>query len=288
MPPSGDKYEYLLNSSYGDLGDGAQIVIGNNNVYNYRTRTIKSGDRLELEIFPIWRTQSEHRAARQNASREAQKKLNERNAIRTLTRKVDTNFTDKDYHATLTYDARGELPDEKQARRDTQNYFRRIKHFRKGQALPPLKYVNVMEFYNKDMRRTRVHHHVIMSGGVDRQVLKSLWGHGRVFIEELQPENGTLEGLVRYITKQPGKHTHSKRWTASRNLKPPKITTANKKVSKKHTERLAADVINEAPAIFTKLHKDYSFDKCTVKGSEFVSGVYIYATMYKTKTRKRE
>lgn len=281
MPLDGYKYEFLFNKSWGELKADAQAVVNNKNVFRYKARTIKSGDFLEVEIYPIWNTNSEHRAAREKTSRQAQVNLNERNAKRNLVRKVNTNFTANDYHVTLTYGG-GDLPDEKQARIDMQNFIRRVRYHRKKNNLPPLKYVYVIEFYNGDGRRTRVHHHVIMSGGMDRKAIKDLWNFGRVYIDELQPEDGSLEGLARYITKQPGKLVQSKRWATSRNLKPPKITTSESKISKKQAEKMAADMENEAPAIFGKLFQDYTFDNCTVKGSDYVSGVYVYTTMYKS------
>jgi hypothetical protein len=283
---SANKYEFLFSQPWGELKQEAFEAVRNKNVFRYRARTIKSGDVLEIEIFPIWNTQNEVRAARKNTTRAAQVDLNERNAKKSLIRKVNSNFTDQDYHATLTYSG-GVVPDEKQARRDMQNYIKRVRYYHKSRDLPPIKYIYVIEFSTGDGRRSRVHHHVIINGGADRQVLKDLWKHGRVRVDELEPEDGTLEGLARYITKQPGKLIQSKRWACSRNLKPyDKKTESDHKISKRQAETLAADMTNAAPAIFGKLFKDYTFDTCDVKGSEYVSGAYIYAKMYKTQNWK--
>ena len=280
--PTPFKYEFLFNQTLGELQAARAPSVNHKTVFCYRTRTIKSGDHLEVEIYPVWNTQNEYRAARQNTSREAQVNLNERNAKRNLVRKVNTNFGEHDYHITLTYDPKWILPNEEQARRDMQNYIRRVRHYRNKHGLPPLKYIYVIEFYTGDGRRTRVHHHVIINGGVERKVLKDLWTFGRARVDELEPEDGSLEGLARYITKQPGKIIKSKRWACSRNLKPPKITTSDHKISKRQAERMAADMKAEAPAIFNKIFGEYTFDKCSVKGSDYVSGVYVYTTMYKT------
>ena len=285
MPHSSESYEFLFTSSWGELKEAAAEALRNKNVFRYRAKTIKCGDRLEIEIYPIWNTSNEVRAAKAHTTREAQAIVNERNAKKSLIRKINTNFGVADLHITLTY-GNVPLPDEGQARRDMRNFIRRVRRQRKKQNLPELKYVYVIEFFSADARRTRVHHHVIMSGGMDRQGIRALWPHQQTRIDELQPADGTLEGLARYITKQPG-NTQSKRWAASRNLRPyDKMTWADTKISKKQAERMAADMNEAAPAIFGKLNQDYTYDGCSVKGSEYVSGVYIYAKMYKTVTWK--
>ena len=286
MPYSGYNYEFLFTKPWGELKAEAVESVRNKNVFRYRAKTIKSGDVLEIEIYPVWNTQNEIRAARANTSRAAQINLNERNAKKSLIRKVNTNFTDQDFHVTLTY--RGDvMPDEAQARRDMRNYIKRVRNYHKSLELPPLKYIYVIEFSSGDGRRTRVHHHVIISSRAGRETLKRLWYHGRATVDELQPEDGTLEGLARYITKQPGKHTQTKRWACSRNLKPyDKLTTSDNKISKRQAETLAADMKTAAPDIFNKIFDNYTLNTCEVKGSEYVAGAYIYAKLYKTQIWK--
>ena len=276
---SAQDYDFLFNTPAGELQEDAFETLRHKNVFRYRVKTIRSGGVVEVEIFPLWNTQSESRAARALTTRDTQQKLNARNAKKTLIRKINTNFTRDDYHAVLTY-AGGFLPNEKQARRDMRAFIKRVRNYHKKNGLPPLKYVYVIELSDGDGRRTRVHHHVILSGDAPREVIKNLWPHGRVRVDELEPENGTLEGLARYITKQHGKK-QSKRWACSHNLKLPHITTADTKLSKKQAERLAADVKAEAPRIFRKHFSDYALDVCTVNTSEYVAGAYIYARMHK-------
>jgi len=251
-------------------------------VSGYRAKTITSGAVLECEIFPLWDTYNTVRVAKEHTTREAQANLNDRNARKKITRLIDTNFTPEDLHVTLTY-GKGELPDEEQARRDMRNFIRRVRDYRRKHGLPELKYVYVIEFTDGDGRRTRVHHHVIMSG-MDRKVVKSLWDKGRARVDELDPEDGTLEGLARYITKQPNKR---KRWQASRNLKEPKITWADTKLSRRQAERLAEDVTAAGPLIFGKLFPGYSFNGCRVWRSDFVAGAYIYAKMNRAPPKRK-
>jgi len=283
MSYSGESYEFLFTTPCGKLTKGAYEILRHINVAHYRVKTIQSGQVLECEIYPLWKEYDEVRAAREHTTREAQANLNERNARKRIARLIDTNFTPDDLHVTLTY-GKSELPDEDQARRDIRNFLRRVRAYRKKNNMPELKYVYVIEFSDGDGRRTRVHHHVIMSG-MDRKAVKALWPHGRARVDELEPEDGTLEGLARYITKQPNKR---KRWQASRNLEEPTITIENTKLSRRQAERLAEDVKAAGTLVFEKLYPGYTFNRCDVRRSRYVAGAYIYAKMNKAPPQKRK
>ena len=277
----GKKYEFLFNNPAGEITENAFEALRHKNVFRYRTRIIKCGDVAEIEIFPIWNNKNEVRAAKANTTRVVQRKANEKYALKTLIRKVNTNFTKDDYHVTLTY-RNNELPDEKQALRDMQNFIRRVRYHYKQNKLPELKYIYVIEFSDGDGRRKRIHHHVLLNAGASREDIKALWPFGRVGVDELEPENGSLEGIARYITKQPGYTKKTKRWQASKNLKPyTNEVVSYSKISKKQAERLATDVKASGHRIFGNLLPDYVFDGCEVYGSKYVAGVFITAKMYK-------
>lgn len=159
MPYNSAKYEFLFDLS-GENTERAFDRFRHRNVFRYRTRTIKAGNVLEVEIFPIWNTQNEVREAKKHTTREAQKNLNDKNAKKKFIRKINANFTEEDLCVTLTY-SNGFVPDEEQARRDIRNYLRRVREYHRKNGLPELKYAYVIEFGGKDGRRKRVHHHVI-------------------------------------------------------------------------------------------------------------------------------
>jgi len=285
---NGGKYEFLFSRPIENL-QNANSNLNHKDVFRYRVRTIVCGDTTEVEMFPIWRDYSQSRTAKAATTREAQKKLNERNAKKTLIRLINTNFTKDDYHITLTYSG-DKLPDEKQAIKDMQNFIKRVRyHHKKNGFLDKygkldLKYIYVIEFSDGDGRRKRVHHHLIMNSRMTRNAIKVLWVHGRAGVDELEPENGSLEGLARYITKQKLSGKNSKRWQASRNLKPyTKKTESDYKLSKRQVETLATDIITSAPAILSKSYPNHTLDSCTIKSSEFVAGAYVYAKLYKTR-----
>lgn len=276
MPYSSAKYEFLFDRSE-EITEAAFERLRHRNVFRYRARTIKAGDVLEVEVFPIWNTQNEVRRAKKAATREAQRNLNDKNAKKRLIRKINANFSEEDLCVTLTY-KNGFVPDEEQARRDIRNYIRRVRDWRRKNGLPELKYVYVIEYGGGGGRRKRVHHHVILSG-MDRDVAEALWqGRGWANSRRLQPDDYGLEALARYMTKEPN---GGKRWAASRNLVDPKITEADTKISRRKVEQMAEDFEDMPAEIFGKLFPEYAFNDCTVKYSTFVAGAYIYARMHR-------
>lgn len=290
MPYSSGNYEFLFDRSE-ELTEAAFERLRHKDVFRYRARTIKSGDVLECEVYPIWNTQNEARKAKKQTTREAQRNLNVKNAKKRLIRKINANFTEDDICITLTY--KNAVPDLEQARKDIRNYIRRVRNYRQKNGLQEMKYIYVIEF-GTDGRRKRVHHHVIMSG-MDRDEAERLWqGRGWANARRLQPDDYGLEALARYMVKEPN---GGKRWCASRNLEKPKITVADTKISKRKVEQMATDFEEKPAAIFGKLFPEYTFNDCAVRFSDFVAGAYIYARMRKKapppmgkkgKVRKRE
>lgn len=275
MPYSSENYEFLFDRSE-ELKESAFDRLRHKDVFRYRAKTIKAGNVLEVEVFPIWNTRGEAIRAKKHKTRQAQKNLNDKNAKKKLIRKINANFTEEDLCITLTY--KGGVPDEEQARRDIRNYIRRVREWRRKHGLSELKYVYVIEFGGGDGRRKRVHHHVIMSG-MDRDEAERLWnGKGWANTRRLQPDDYGLEALARYVTKEPN---GGKRWCASRNLVEPKETVADTKISKRRVEKMAMDFEEAPAAIFGKLFPDYDFNDCTVRHSEFVAGAYIYARLHR-------
>lgn len=252
--------------------------------YKYLVKTIISGDYLESEIYPIYiHTRDAPRKDKEKNSREAQTNLNDKNARKRFVRLVNTNFSKNDLAVDLTY-ADNFLPTEEEARRDIQNYIRRIKNYRKKHRLEPLKYIYVIEFLGEDERgktkKVRIHHHMIINQ-MDRNVVEDLWGKGRVSAERLQPDEFGLEGKARYIIKNFNKGT--KRWSGSRNLKQPEVHRSTSKLTKRKAEKLAKNE-NDASEIIEKMYKGkYILNDVKTYINPDYGGCYIYARM-----RRRE
>lgn len=241
----------------------------------YRTRTIKAGPRLEVEIYPIFGRESTGRlrAAKKNLTPEAVQRNNEERSRRKLIQLIDANFDERDYHVTLTY--AGNPPAYEKARADVKNFLRALKRRREQRSLEELKYVYTIED-EQDGKKKRIHIHAILNGGISREEIEQIWERGYANVDNLQPDENGLEAIARYITKQ---QKNRRKWARSRNLKLPKVRTSDTKVSNARVRRLAVDFPNQAKEIMEKLFPKYTFSKSTMRYSDVVDGAYIRCVM---------
>lgn len=252
----------------------------------YREKKIYSGKILEVDIYPIYSSGRElpRRNPKQNISTETQKNLNDKNAKKKLVRLVNTNFTENDLAAHLTY-RDDEMPSsEEEARKDFTNYIRRIKIYRKKHGLPELKYISVLEC--KISKRTGVlrwHFHMIMSE-MNRNDAEQLWGKGDwTNTKRLQPNEYGFEQLARYIIKDP---EGSKRWSQSRNLaKPFSPKPKDGKITKIAAKRMATIYVDDK-TFFEKKYPGYSFLKCEPLFNDFNGMWYLSIVLQKQQTGK--
>ena len=194
-------------------------------------------DYLEVDLYQYTDAERDaHRCGKRNLkvveALPKQVDWNDRNARRKFTWSVNANFGEGDYHVTLTYDDMHLPLTIENAERVLRNYFKRVSYARKKAGLPPMKYVSIPScVYKADgVTPARIHHHVIMSGGLDRDVMEDLWRErrkprhkkgekiGYSNADRLQPGEQGLGALCEYLAKQAG---GKKRWSPSRNLEHP-------------------------------------------------------------------
>lgn len=250
-------------------------------VLNDRVKTIRAGNQIEVEAVPVWSTAPTGLQAKK--SREAIRRANAENARKRFERKMNNNFTDEDYRIDLTY-ADASLPDARQARLDVSNYLRRVKYACQKRGLPAPQYMGVSEGKREGSRQKRIHHHLVLSCGLARSELESIWKKGRVRADHLQADRFGYTALARYMMKEP---EGAKRYFCSRNLTVPIITTSDTKLSIRMAERIALDMEENAPVIFHKLYIDCEFVDCKVMHSDFIAGVYIYVRLRKNDVQKK-
>ena len=270
----------------------------------YREKKVDCRDYREVDIIP--RTDNAERAVkgkrgkRQKVTEPKQKNLNDKNARRYLVQLGNGNFGIGDLHVTCTY-AKGTLPEtEEEAERVVGNYLRRIAYRRKKLKLPPLKYILVTEYgYSKDGDKiTRIHHHIIMNGGMSRDEVEMMWTAERinwhkydtdpeymdqvgklgwVNADRLQVDKNGIEALCMYVTKNPN---GKKRWSSSRNLeRPVRQPDADHKYSKKRVEELAKS--NDlGKAHFEKQFPDYTISEVKTEFYE-ETGWHVYLKMWR-------
>lgn len=159
---------------------------------------------------------------------EEMRKVNERNAIKKLRRKIEANFQDGDLFITLTYRPECRPQTGENMLKPMKSMLRRCRSTWKKHGIP-LKYIIVTEYTGK-----AIHHHIIINdlpGGNGGKEIRRLWGkNGGVNIVYLYGE-GHYENLAAYLVKETRKTFRDpesptgQRYSCSRNLiEPPKKT----------------------------------------------------------------
>ena len=183
----------------------------------YATKEIRSGDQLEVEIYPEFTKGQKDQIpdeGKRKRQRQAQKNLNDKNSKKMCERVIGENFTDRDIWATFTYTDDNMPASMEVATKNMQNYIRRLNYQRKKQGLSNARYVYVTECSEKG----RWHHHIVMDGDVDMDTVEAVWNLGkRNEIRRLQRDENGLVGMARYITKEKSKKgKYQKTWCASK------------------------------------------------------------------------
>ena len=244
---------------------------------HYREITRICGDYVEVDIFPVFRSPNGKRGKKNKPTKEAQKKLNQRNKERKLTWMLNTNFTPEDIEIHLTY-RDGEQPEDfEAARKDARNFIRRCRRMYKVAGIE-LKYITVTE----KGKNGRYHHHITISGGIDRDQLENAWGNGRANSRRLQFDENGLEALAKYIAKEA---TGKRGFVASQNLKKPEVKQSDWNV----THRAAVEMAENAEdrALFEKRYKNMYFVSCRPLLNEVNSGTYLHIKMIRKERAKR-
>ena len=247
---------------------------GKKGVLLQRTKTIKAGDTLEAEIFPVidW----EHTKGRPvRKTPEQMAATNTRNARKKLARLINSNFGAGDLLCHLTM---SELCTEEDMRRIVKNYISRLRtaYRRRGSEL---KYVYVIEETGAEDKK-RYHLHMVLNGGVmSRDEVEEKWGHGLARVDRAQTQEKALTGFAMYITQR--KSTQEKllkrRWACSKGLKQPQITVSSHRFSRRGAEKLAKAVADGARTVFERQYPGYRLVEYSVRYSDFLPGVYIEA-----------
>lgn len=247
---------------------------------------------MEVDIYPQTKagTLPRGRRKKKQVSAPKQRNLNDKNAKRYFTQLFNTNFGECDLHVTCTY---GKLPDTiEEGEKEATNYIRRIAHRRKKEGLPPLKYILITEYKTGEDGTTpvRMHHHIVMNGGLDRDAVEELWRKPRkkgekkgerigfVNADRLKPDDSGLEALARYLMKNPkGK----KRWSSSQNLERPEYRINDRKYTRRQVERIVRDEIDNQD-YWQKKYPGWTLTKCKPEYNE-ITGWAIYLKLRKVR-----
>ena len=286
----GWEFEDLFNNTRtadgGFLKEPCFVPVGK---MGYRRRTTVSGPRIDAEVFPVFgrRMRGALRRARSQQTKEAQQKANnERSRIR-LIQLVEANFTEDDLAIGLDYAGQAPTPD--RIDKDLKNFFEKIRRRRRQRGLPDLKYIAAIggdEMPAAGYSGKRPHVHVIMNGGIDRDEIEKLWGHGHANTHRLQPRDEGLGGIAVYFTRQMQDRPPKmgvKKYRPSKNLIRPEPRSTDAKIANSRVRKIAYDFENVAKEAMEKLYPVYVFQQCVVKYSDVVPGVYIRCVLRKVK-----
>lgn len=275
-----------------------------------RTKSIKHGPMLDVECYPVWDTRQAQRTrseAKKETHRRAQERLNRKNAKKRLVRLVNANFGEGDLMVCCEYPLGKQPKSDEEARRDVVNYLKRIKYLRAKRGLPEMRYIYITEVTVSEKFGVRYHHHIIMTGGIDRDEAEEKWlakHGGRCNAKRAQPGDKHLAGYACYLTedkreremlkdgKNPQMKAMRRSWNPSKNLIDPEkaATTADKKVSIRRAQRIAetAEDFANAREVFKKLWPDYELIEVEVKRSRWTAGVYITAQLKRVDERRKD
>lgn len=245
----------------------------------YREKRNLCGEYLEVDVYPVFKKQR-GRSKKAKPTTKTQQKLNQRNAERKLIRILHTNFTKKDIRFDLTYD-NAHYPDSPEdAQRQCQNFLRRVKYARNKLGLTPLKYVFVTEIGRNN---GRLHHHIVMSGGMDISDLAELWGRGYTTAKPLQFNDQGIVGIAKYLIKEP---ILGKRWCASKNLEKPIESERTGRIPQ-YTVKEWNDSGMDNKAEIEAVYDGYTLSDVKPYYNEVNGGYYVTLTLRQKPKRKR-
>ena len=242
--------------------------------------TMKEHEFIEIDLFQLadMRKRGKKGKIARRKSSPKQIKENEKNRLRYLIQKANTNFGEGDFFMHLTYASWCRPKTKKDAKKIFSNYIRRINRECDRQKIAHCKYISVLESKKEKEDGTveGVHHHVLIRCGLSRDTMEDLWRArkrkgekkgrhlGYVNIDRLQPDEHGIEAAVRYMMKQKGA-INEKSWTCSQGLKEPIVKKNDYKYSHRKLEALSSQTDNamawekEYPGyIFTDAQSNYS------------------------------
>lgn len=236
-----------------------------------KEKTIICGDYIEIDVIPGTGNKPRNKIKKKAMSTPKQKNLNEKNARRYFIQLMNANFSNQDFHVTLTYNDDHNPETAEEAERLVANYIRRIKRRQKKVSNAPIKYMLVTQ-----VGKVRTHHHLVLSCELSRDEIENAWGLGYANCDRLKPDEYGFEALARYLAKHTG---GKKRWSCSHNLKKPvlveKVMSVKGVYSHKKMQFNCMD-----REFWEKRFKGYAFTECKAEFNE-ITGWSYYTKMRK-------
>lgn len=232
----------------------------------YIHETVIAGKVIEISKYYSHRYKCKNaiRSKVMENTKEAQERINYKRQEKKLTRLINTNFKENDYHVVLNYRKEERPATIEEMKNDMKVFLKGLRKECKKKDIE-LKYIYVAE----RGKRGALHYHMIINN-IDPCILTSIWKKGRVNIHLLD-NTGQYKDLAAYLlkftkeNKQEAKKLSGRAWNPSRNLKKPIII---KKIINKH------DFFKDKVSIPKK------FGNCYLEKNSIYSGFH-FETGYK-------
>lgn len=258
---------------------------------------------IEIDIFPFWgNKRTNGRTEKRYETEPKQKDLNDKHSKRYLNQLLKANFTEDDYLIGLDFRPEYRPTSYEGAKKELENYIKRVNRARSKIGLPPMRYVAVIEETSKNKY---LHIHLIAEQGLDRDTMEDLWRRpkrkgekkgariGRANSRRIQPDENFCEALTNYMTKDPkGKH----RWVRSKNnMVRPWITRADSKYRRSQVDKLAQmpPDCEYVKRFFERQYEGYELTECKSVFNKETARWSMYLKMrlqpnWQERTKKRE
>lgn len=264
----------------------------------YRERTYWCGNSYKLvSVVPRFKKQEERmkrgRKKHKNISRPAQQNLNKKNSQRYLRLLINGNFQEGDLFLTLTYKNKFLPKTPQEAKKEFNNFIRRLKtRLAKQGKADQLKYVVITEYREEtdSKKGVRFHHHVIINNIIDRDELEEIWSRKvnkkKVYLGSANTKKIRVDGdysldrLAAYLSERDDR---KKEWSSSRNLIRPETTKdpVDTKFRRREIEK-AAYSNDCGQEFFEKKYPNYFVTIEAIRENEY-SGYHYYLKLEKKK-----
>lgn len=240
------------------------------------------------------------RGRKQRESSPKQKNLNDKRAKRYFLKVAQGNFGKGDMVVHATY-APENLPETvEEANHIAGNFLRRVAYEMKKRNLPALKYMLVTQYGRNKDGTHRIHHHILISGGLDRDVVESLWWkekgskkrktesvmYGWINADRLKPNQKGIVQMAGYMIKDSAGKKH---WTQSQNLDLPWFRKNDNRFSRREIQRVCS-IPEDADAYREYWEKRYPGYECIGSEREYNenTGWAVYLTMRRKPVESKE
>lgn len=245
----------------------------------YREKSYDCGNFKDIYSYPVNLQKgkpSGRRRSRFKPGREVQEKLNRRHAGEKLTRLAHANFTEQDLALELDF---AQNPEDKEtALRHLRNFLRKIRRRYKKLEIE-LKYLWVMEV----SKSGRYHFHLMLTGGMDRDEIEKLWGHGWANTKRLQFDEHGVTALSEYMTKSHRRDDEIRltyrSYNGSKNLIDPEPRYNDSRIE---SRKRAAAMADGDWALWAELYPGYEVVDLHPFHSDQYGSVYIFARLRRT------